>query len=507
MKRKKWAERILFIAEVLLLAIILAASCMMLFWYGKYGQENKVKIKSTSKLYQEEAPQVEKLREEASQEVSDEKISPENPEQESEISTNERIEWIRVRIMSQDYEESVHQKVVVSGDSSLEITELSMEQFLLRNPIGGTMRKENNTRNAMEQNSIMEENSTEDIKKNMEDAQRTIEISNEEMEVGEVMMVRDKEDGLLTIESIQRACGCPSYSGILYFIREDEGIAVINEVLLETYLYSVVSSEMPSDYPMEAQKAQAVCARTYAVNCISQNDGTLFEDLDDSVMSQVYNNQKWSKQSKEAVDDTHGEILGLPEIQYYSTSCQSEHYTNLSDEAAFQKFLSETPEEDAEYNSPWLRWTTAVPASTVLEHLEINESRDINGEIGVKTIKREGNGRLSQIVITYHGETYQIEGEFEIRKVFGDALSEICLMDGNRVSGMELLPSAFFYFRSPEGEPLQEGSYRMKDEMELVGGGYGHGNGMSQCGAAELALKGLDYEEILEYYYYTKIEK
>ena len=353
----------------------------------------------------------------------------------------------------------------------------------------------------------MEENSTEDIKKNMEDAQRTIEISNEEMEVGEVMMVRDKEDGLLTIESIQRACGCPSYSGILYFIREDEGIAVINEVLLETYLYSVVSSEMPSDYPMEAQKAQAVCARTYAVNCISQNDGTLFEDLDDSVMSQVYNNQKWSKQSKEAVDDTHGEILGLPEIQYYSTSCQSEHYTNLSDEAAFQMFLSETPEEDAEYNSPWLRWTTAVPASTVLEHLEINESRDINGEIGVKTIKREGNGRLSQIVITYHGETYQIEGEFEIRKVFGDALSEICLMDGNRVSGMELLPSAFFYFRSPEGEPLQEGSYRMKDEMELVGGGYGHGNGMSQCGAAELALKGLDYEEILEYYYYTKIEK
>ena len=167
MKRKKWAERILFIAEVLLLAIILAASCMMLFWYGKYGQENKVKIKSTSKLYQEEAPQVERLREEASQEVSDEKISPENPEQESEISTNERIEWIHVRIMSQDYEESVHQKVVVSGDSSLEITELSMEQFLLRNPIGGTMRKENNTRNAMEQNSIMEENSTEDIKKNM----------------------------------------------------------------------------------------------------------------------------------------------------------------------------------------------------------------------------------------------------------------------------------------------------------------------------------------------------
>ena len=42
------------------------------------------------------------------------------------------------------------------------------------------------------------------------------------------------------------------------------GIAVINEVLLEEYLYSVVPSEMPSSYPGEALKAQAVCARTYA---------------------------------------------------------------------------------------------------------------------------------------------------------------------------------------------------------------------------------------------------
>ena len=42
-----------------------------------------------------------------------------------------------------------------------------------------------------------------------------------------------------------------------------EGIVVINELLVEEYLYSVVPSEMPSTYPEEALKAQAISARTY----------------------------------------------------------------------------------------------------------------------------------------------------------------------------------------------------------------------------------------------------
>ena len=67
------------------------------------------------------------------------------------------------------------------------------------------------------------------------------------------------------------------------------------------------------------------------------------------------------------------------------------------------------------------------------------------------------------------------------------------LQDGTLTSNMQLLPSAYFYL---EGE-----SFKLDDSISIVGGGYGHGNGMSQCGAAQMASEGLDYHAILRYYY------
>ena len=91
---------------------------------------------------------------------------------------------------------------------------------------------------------------------------------------------------------LQRDIPKPEYEGEIYLYVEKDGLFVVNEVELETYLKSVVASEMPSSYPMEALKAQAVCARTYAVRRIeAQKNKNSFSDLDDSVSFQVYNNQ------------------------------------------------------------------------------------------------------------------------------------------------------------------------------------------------------------------------
>lgn len=68
----------------------------------------------------------------------------------------------------------------------------------------------------------------------------------------------------IRVESIERGCGIPSYSGVIEIWCGEEGMAVINELPLEQYLCKVVPSEMPSSYEMEALKAQAVCARSYA---------------------------------------------------------------------------------------------------------------------------------------------------------------------------------------------------------------------------------------------------
>ena len=47
--------------------------------------------------------------------------------------------------------------------------------------------------------------------------------------------------------------------------------------------------------------------------------------------------------------------------------------------------------------------------------------------------------------------------------------------------------------------------YQLNETVWFTGGGYGHGNGMSQYGAAGMASEGLDYKEILEYYYQVSV--
>ena len=63
----------------------------------------------------------------------------------------------------------------------------------------------------------------------------------------------------------------PSYRGTLELKKSGEKIRVINELLLEQYLYGVLPSEMPAEYPEAALRAQAVCARSYAKKQL-QND-------------------------------------------------------------------------------------------------------------------------------------------------------------------------------------------------------------------------------------------
>ena len=70
--------------------------------------------------------------------------------------------------------------------------------------------------------------------------------------------------GAIRLESITRGCGTPSYAGALELRAVSGAIAVINELPVETYLCGVVPSEMPASYELEALKAQAVCARSYA---------------------------------------------------------------------------------------------------------------------------------------------------------------------------------------------------------------------------------------------------
>ena len=78
------------------------------------------------------------------------------------------------------------------------------------------------------------------------------------------VVITNKETGSIYHDEIKNWQNGTDYRGEIEILKEAEGYVVINELPVEEYLYSVVPSEMPASYPMEALKAQAICARTYA---------------------------------------------------------------------------------------------------------------------------------------------------------------------------------------------------------------------------------------------------
>lgn len=154
-----------------------------------------------------------------------------------------------------------------------------------------------------------------------------VSLEKGDLDKGESVVI-ECEGGKIGVSSIERNGEVPYYRGRIIVTGTEEGLTVINELPVESYLYGVVPSEMPSSYPEEALKAQAVCARSFVYKQMSGSSyETLGAHVDDSTSCQVYNNQAESESVIRAVDATCGEVLmGDGEIlktYYYSTSCGS----------------------------------------------------------------------------------------------------------------------------------------------------------------------------------------
>ncbi|HZG84714.1 MAG TPA: SpoIID/LytB domain-containing protein [Paenibacillus sp.] len=134
--------------------------------------------------------------------------------------------------------------------------------------------------------------------------------------------------GKMQAKSFTRAYGNPWYRGVFEISLTSPNLTalkLINEVNMEQYLYQVVPSEMPASFGLEALRAQAVAARTYALSDYRSNR---FADrgfhIDDSTLSQVYNNSLEHPLTTQAVNDTSGTVMmsggELVDARFYSTS-------------------------------------------------------------------------------------------------------------------------------------------------------------------------------------------
>lgn len=198
------------------------------------------------------------------------------------------------------------------------------------------------------------------------------------------------ETGII-LTSIHRQCGSPTYYGTLEIHSNGRSLTLINTVPLETYLESVVPSEMPSSYNSEALKAQAVCARTYARKRMEGEGIKGYEaDVDDSVSYQVYGNISPQESAVKAVRGTKGLILcqnGKPvDTYYFSTSAGVTSTDEIwgADEAASHL---KSVECDFDRDFPWSSWEVSVP----WEHLEEGLAKQTDAQesvLGVEVRKK-----------------------------------------------------------------------------------------------------------------------
>lgn len=264
------------------------------------------------------------------------------------------------------------------------------------------------------------------------------------------------------------------YKGDLVIHMEHRDILVVNELPLETYLVGLINAEMNSKWHLEAVKAQAVVARTFAMKKMEERRHKNY-DVKADVSDQVYHGSSLEDEESElAVAQTAGEVLlyrGELANAFYHSTCGGH---TASSQEVWGRYYPYLIGVECQWcvDSPRYFWKYEISGAelgTLLQKKDI-----VIGEVKkIKTLGKTPSGRVSRV--------------------------EIVGSRGKRVISATVLRTAvgytkIFSTRFEVNEPE-------KGKFVFVGGGSGHGVGMCQWGARGMALAGKTYKEILEYYY------
>lgn len=329
----------------------------------------------------------------------------------------------------------------------------------------------------------------------------TITPDHELFQNGSIRITPKTDAERINIHSITRGYGKPSYRGTIELFSTAEGIVIVNELPVEEYLYAVVPSEMPASYEMEALKCQAICARSYAhCQMLTYGYPEYYAHVDDSVSYQVYGNSKEQESTTQAVNATHGKKLWyqnqVVKTYYYSTSSgystSVEAWgTKLGSGNQYLRGVAICDEQGNayEHSLPWYKWEAVIPQKTLENMIELNTGKEIGGLQNIEITKKGVGDIALQLTITGTAKTVTIDTENKIRFALGGSGYQIKKQDGTVIQSTTLLPSAFFTIA------------KSAENYIIKGGGYGHGIGMSQNGANEIAKTGKTHEEILQFFY------
>ena len=264
-----------------------------------------------------------------------------------------------------------------------------------------------------------------------------------------------------------------SVRGPLEIQNLPSGLAVINEIDLETYVAGVVSGEVSPKWPLEALKAQAVAARTYVLYKQVENHQEPF-DVFASVLDQVYHGHAARAESVlRAVAETKGHVV---------TYDRGPIYAAYSSTAA-------GPTEDALYvwalNLPYLKGVNC-PFDEQAPRYDWRTS--FTFEFLEQQLRKEGFAVGAVATITPY--TFTPSGRVDRVRLL-HSQGEIILrgQDLRRIVGYSKIFSTNFSIES------------VGAKVVVVGHGAGHAVGMCQWGMREMAELGYDYQSILRHYY------
>jgi stage II sporulation protein D len=313
-----------------------------------------------------------------------------------------------------------------------------------------------------------------------------------------------------------------AFRGKLELQVAPDGVEGINQLPADSYLAGVIPSEVPFTFPQEALRAMAVVARTYAISHLGRHAGDEY-DVCSEVHCQVYRGLSQENPStSRAVLDTQGELLTFKDKPADTTfhACCGGHGVDVKDtwaesaplpylagtfdqlpasaladltqEAAFRQWLdSRQPAYCGaagrfrwEENLPWeqleAKFKQAIPM--LLRPLTPEASPpQLDRLQGVEVVRRDRSGRVAELRLVGSPQDLTLGGD-KVR----------WLTSAGKI-GAGGLNSSLFYV-----DVLGQGEQRV---LRIRGGGWGHGVGLCQEGAAGRAQAGQSYRKILDHYY------
>ena len=327
---------------------------------------------------------------------------------------------------------------------------------------------------------------------------------------GMLLTVRDHKGGIIRehldeINIIPRGSGNrvrfekKRHRGILRILPRGETVRVVNIVYMEDYLRGVVPPEIGprAETELEAVKAQAVAARTYAMAHLKQYEGEPF-DIKSSIMDQLYDGVSVENSLvNRAIDQTAGRVIMYHDEMidaYYHSTCggRTDDIADVWDRKDVP-YLKSVDDSGACSWSKYYTWKETFTEKQLRGRLEQYLSSDRGRDLRIGPITdvvaadRTAGGRVRRLLVRTDRDVFRFHKD-RIRWVIG------------RTSNPDLiLPSDRFDIE------IERDSNQNVVAVIFRGQGYGHGVGMCQCGAIGHSRDGWTYDSILKHYY-TNIE-